>query len=46
MSQVMLLGKDMTPAFDAVPGLKELMPSDMGGDNKLSFEEICGKIDV
>ncbi|VDK38139.1 unnamed protein product [Taenia asiatica] len=42
-SRVLVLGSDFGPAFDAVPGLKELMPDSYGGDNKLSFEDICEK---
>lgn len=38
----MFVGTDMTPAFDALPGLKELVPSDIGGDNKHSYDEMCG----
>ena len=38
----MLVGTDMTPAFDAIPGLKDLVPREIGGDNKLSYDEICG----
>lgn len=40
----MVLGPDFGPAFDAVPGLKELMPESYGGDNKCSFEDICGNV--
>ncbi|KAL5968689.1 Alpha-tocopherol transfer protein [Taenia solium] len=40
-SRVLVLGSDFGPAFDAVPGLKELMPDSYGGDNRLSFEDIC-----
>ena len=40
----MILGDDMSPAFDAVPGLRDLVPNSMGGDNKCTFEELCGKI--
>ena len=32
----------MTLAFDAIPGLRDLAPREIGGLNKLSFEEICG----
>ena len=38
----MVLGDDFNPAFEAVPGLKQLLPTEMGGENKQSFEEICG----
>lgn len=40
--QIMVLGSDLGPAFDAVAGLKELMPESYGGGNKHSIEEICG----
>ncbi|VDD83819.1 unnamed protein product [Mesocestoides corti] len=39
--QIMVLNADMNPAFDAVPGLKEIVPEAFGGDCKLTFEEIC-----
>nr|CDS23617.1 alpha tocopherol transfer protein [Echinococcus granulosus] len=42
-SRTLVLGSDLSPAFDAVPGLKELLPDSFGGDNRLSFEEICDK---
>uniref|UniRef100_A0A5K3FU38 CRAL-TRIO domain-containing protein n=1 Tax=Mesocestoides corti TaxID=53468 RepID=A0A5K3FU38_MESCO len=40
-SRIMVLNADMNPAFDAVPGLKEIVPEAFGGDCKLTFEEIC-----
>ncbi|KAL5965029.1 Clavesin-2 [Taenia solium] len=40
-SRIMVLGSDLSPAFDAVEGLRELMPESYGGDNKHSLEEIC-----
>ncbi|VDK23452.1 unnamed protein product [Taenia asiatica] len=42
-SRTMVLGSDLSPAFDAIAGLKELMPESYGGDNKLSIEDICAK---
>ena len=39
----MLLGDDVSSAFEGVPGLKQLLPTDIGGENQQSFEEICGK---
>ncbi|KAL5962702.1 Clavesin-2 [Taenia solium] len=42
-SRTMVLGSDLSPAFDAIFGLKELMPEVYGGDNKLSIEDICAK---
>ncbi|KAL5111884.1 Clavesin-2 [Taenia crassiceps] len=40
-SRIMVLGSDLSPAFDAVEGLKELTPEAYGGDNKHSIEDIC-----
>ncbi|KAL5965028.1 Clavesin-2 [Taenia solium] len=40
-SRSMVLGSDLGPAFDAVAGLRELMPESCGGDNKHSIEDIC-----
>lgn len=42
--QIMTISDDITPAFDAVPGLKDLMPQSLGGNNKLTFEQICGNL--
>ncbi|EUB59619.1 Clavesin-2 [Echinococcus granulosus] len=42
-SRILVLGSDFSPAFDAVPGLKDLMSDSYGGDNKLSFEDLCEK---
>ncbi|VDM16599.1 unnamed protein product [Hydatigera taeniaeformis] len=39
-SRTLVLGSDLSPAFDAVEGLKELMPESYGGDNKLSIDDI------
>ncbi|BHF57876.1 hypothetical protein SprV_0100082200 [Sparganum proliferum] len=39
-SKVLVLQKDLKPAYDSVPGLEELMPSEYNGGN-CSFEEIC-----
>nr|CDS31235.1 alpha tocopherol transfer protein [Hymenolepis microstoma] len=41
-SRVMMVGTDMNQAFDALPGLKDLMPESYGGNVKMTFEEICG----
>lgn len=40
----MVLGSDLSPAFDEVTGLKEIMPEVYSGDNKLSIEDICGNV--
>ncbi len=39
----MMFNADMSPAFDAIPGLKDIVPRECGGNNKLSFDEICGE---
>lgn len=39
-----MIGANMNLAFDAVPGLKDIMPESYGGNVKHSFEELCGKI--
>ncbi|BHF57871.1 hypothetical protein SprV_0100081700 [Sparganum proliferum] len=39
-SKVLILQKDLKPAYDSVPGLEELMPSEYNGGN-CSFDEIC-----
>ncbi|BHF57874.1 hypothetical protein SprV_0100082000 [Sparganum proliferum] len=40
--QLLILQKDLKPAYDRVPGLEELMPSEYKGGN-CSFDEICEK---
>ncbi|KAL7062132.1 hypothetical protein AAHC03_01720 [Spirometra sp. Aus1] len=35
-----MLQKDLKPAYDSVPGLEELMPSEYKGGN-CSYDEIC-----
>ncbi|BHF57603.1 hypothetical protein SprV_0100054500 [Sparganum proliferum] len=39
-SKMLMLQKDLKPAYDSVPGLEELMPSEYNGGN-CSFDEIC-----
>ncbi|VDO17051.1 unnamed protein product [Rodentolepis nana] len=39
----MMVGTDMNRAFDALPGLKDLMPESYGGNVKMTFEEMCEK---
>ncbi len=39
----MMFNADMSPAFEAIPGLKDIVPKECGGNNKLSFDEICGE---
>ncbi|KAM3179626.1 hypothetical protein ACTXT7_000213 [Hymenolepis weldensis] len=41
--QIMTISDDLTPAYDSVPGLKDIMPQSLGGNNKLTFEQICEK---
>ncbi|KAL7062128.1 hypothetical protein AAHC03_01724 [Spirometra sp. Aus1] len=41
-SKLLILQKDLKPAYDRVPGLEELMPSEYKGGN-CSFDEICEK---
>ncbi|KAL7062133.1 hypothetical protein AAHC03_01723 [Spirometra sp. Aus1] len=41
-SKMLMLQKDLKPAYDSVPGLEELMPSEYNGGN-CSFDEICEK---
>ncbi|VDM02190.1 unnamed protein product [Schistocephalus solidus] len=41
-SKILMLQKDLTPAYESVPGLEELMPAEYNGGN-CSFEEICEK---
>ncbi|VDO01727.1 unnamed protein product [Rodentolepis nana] len=41
-SRIMMVGTDMNRAFDALPGLKDLMPESYGGNVKMTFEEMCG----
>ncbi|VUZ46229.1 unnamed protein product [Hymenolepis diminuta] len=41
-SRVMMIGTDMNQAFDALPGLKDIMPECYGGNVKMTFEELCG----
>ncbi|KAM3179621.1 hypothetical protein ACTXT7_000208 [Hymenolepis weldensis] len=43
-SVVMMIGTNMNLAFDAVPGLKDIMPESYGGNVKLSFEELCDRM--
>ncbi|VDN15328.1 unnamed protein product [Dibothriocephalus latus] len=38
--QILLLQKDLKPAYESVPGLEELMPSEYNGGNG-SYDEIC-----
>ncbi|KAM7540140.1 hypothetical protein Aperf_G00000035279 [Anoplocephala perfoliata] len=40
-SRIVALSDDLTPAFEAVPGLKDLVPKSLGGNCKYSFDEIC-----
>ncbi|VDM16522.1 unnamed protein product [Hydatigera taeniaeformis] len=40
-SRTTVLGSDLSPVFGEVAGLKELMPEEYGGDNKLTVDEIC-----
>ncbi|KAM3179622.1 hypothetical protein ACTXT7_000209 [Hymenolepis weldensis] len=42
-SRVMMIGTDMNQAFDALPGLKDIMPECYGGNVKMTFEELCEK---
>lgn len=37
-----MIGTDMNQAFDALPGLKDIMPECYGGNVKMTFEELCG----
>lgn len=39
----MVLGTDMTSAFEAVPALKELLPKEYGGSNK-TFDELSSRL--
>ncbi|VDN09072.1 unnamed protein product [Dibothriocephalus latus] len=39
-SKILVLQKDLKPAYESVPGLEELMPSEYNGGNG-SFDEIC-----
>nr|VZI37704.1 unnamed protein product [Spirometra erinaceieuropaei] len=41
-SKMLILQKDLKPAYDSVPGLEELMPSEYKGGN-CSYDEICEK---
>ncbi|VDM03427.1 unnamed protein product [Schistocephalus solidus] len=41
--QILMLQKDLTPAYESVPGLEELMPAEYNGGN-CSFEEICVRL--
>ncbi|BHF57872.1 hypothetical protein SprV_0100081800 [Sparganum proliferum] len=39
-SKILILQNDLKPAYDSVPGLEELMPSEYKGGN-CSYDEIC-----
>ncbi|BHF57602.1 hypothetical protein SprV_0100054400 [Sparganum proliferum] len=41
-SKMLILQNDLKPAYDSVPGLEELMPSEYKGGN-CSYDEICEK---
>ncbi len=40
----MVTNTDLGPVFEELPGLKELVPKDFGGLNKLTYDEISGRL--
>ncbi len=42
----MMYNADMSPAFDVIPGLKDIVPVECGGNNQLTYDDICGTSQV
>ncbi len=43
---MMMNNANMNPAFDVSPGLKDIVPVECGGNNQLSYDDICGTSQV